>query len=83
MPRKSPHHEQHPSLRAVGDAIRGLRLEFGQSQEALALEAEIEIDRFYLGGIERGEHNLTLVNLTKVAVALGLSVSDLLKRAGL
>lgn len=81
MPRKSPHHEQHPSLRAVGDAIRGLRLEVGRSQEALALEAEI--DRSYLGGIERGEHNLTLVNLTKVAVALGLSVSDLLKRAGL
>ena len=81
MPRKSPHHESHPALRAVGMAIRGLRLEVGRSQEALALDAEI--DRSYLGGIERGEHNLTLVNLSKVARALGVPASDLLRRAGL
>lgn len=81
MPRKSPHHENHPALQAVGVAIRGLRLEVGRSQEALALDAEI--DRSYLGGIERGEHNLTLVNLSKVSRALGVPASELLRRAGL
>lgn len=81
MPRKSPFHETHPALQALGAAIRAARLDLGRSQETLALEAEI--DRSYLGGIERGEHNLTLVNLIKVASALEVSAADLLKRAGL
>lgn len=41
------------------------------------------IDRSYLGGIERGEHNLTLVNLLRVSAALGIPASELLRRAGL
>ena len=81
VPRKSPHHQRHPALEAVGDAIRTLRNEAGFSQEALALAAGI--DRSYLGGVERGEHNLALVNLIKVATATGVSASELLRRAGL
>ncbi|HQY07597.1 MAG TPA: helix-turn-helix transcriptional regulator [Burkholderiaceae bacterium] len=81
MPRKSPFHESHPALPALGAAIRGLRAETGRSQECLALDAGI--DRSYLGGIERGEHNLTLVNLLRVSAALGLPASELLRRAGL
>jgi transcriptional regulator with XRE-family HTH domain len=50
------------------------------SQEALALEAEM--DRSYVGGIERGEHNIALVNLHKLCVALQLSMADLLARTG-
>jgi transcriptional regulator with XRE-family HTH domain len=52
----------------------------GLSQEALAVDAEL--DRSYVGGIERGEHNLTLINLQKIANALGTKPSVLLKTAG-
>ena len=65
----------------MGEAIRSLRNEGGQSQEALALAAGM--DRSYLGGVERGEHNLALVNLIKVATAIGVPASELLRRAGL
>lgn len=57
------------------------RLEVGLSQEALALNAEI--DRSYVGGIERGEHNLALVNILKLARCLGLTCEQLMHRAGL
>ena len=40
--------------------VRASRLKLGLSQEALAVDAEL--DRSYVGGIERGEHNLTLIN---------------------
>jgi DNA-binding Xre family transcriptional regulator len=36
-----------------------------------------------MGGIERGEHNIALINIQKIADALDLSVSDLLKTAGI
>jgi transcriptional regulator with XRE-family HTH domain len=36
-----------------------------------------------MGGIERGEHNLALVNIKKVADALGISVSELMETARL
>jgi transcriptional regulator with XRE-family HTH domain len=55
--------------------------QIGQSQEALALAAGM--DRSYLGGVERGEHNLALVNLIKVSAAMGVPASELLRRAGL
>ena len=50
------------------------------NQKALAVDAEL--DRSYVGSIERGEHNLTLINLQKIANALGTKSSDLLKAAG-
>ena len=51
------------------------------SQENLALAADL--DRSYVGGIERGEVNLALVNIAKLAAALGLSVEALMKEADL
>lgn len=65
----------------MGAAIRAARAEMGLSQEALAAEADL--DRGYMGGVERGEHNLTLMNLCKISAALGSSPSLLLSRAGL
>lgn len=56
-------------------------MQAGLSQEALALEAGI--DRSYLGGIERGEHNVAVMNLVKLAQALGVSLSRLLQQARL
>lgn len=58
-----------------------LRTDVGLSQEALALSAEI--DRSYVGGIERGEHNLALINILKLARCLGVSGEQLMRRAGL
>jgi len=64
----------------IGQAIRELRAAVEMSQEALAHEAGM--DRSYMGGIERGEHNLTLINLLRICRCLRVSVSELLRRAG-
>jgi len=62
-------------LKAVGARIRDLRLEKGLSQEELALAAGL--DRSYIGGVERGERNIAVMNLKKIANALGVSLSEL------
>lgn len=58
--------------KAFGKRLRDLRKENGLSQEELALECEL--DRSYIGGVERGERNISLVNIYKIAKALGISV---------
>ena len=68
-------------LRKVGDAIRARRKAVGSSQEALADASGI--DRSHMGKIERGERNVTLLNLLKIAGALGVNLSDLLASADL
>lgn len=60
-----------------GESLRGLRLEAGFSQEELAERANI--DRSYLGAIERGEHNVALLNIIKIANALSLKPCQLLE----
>ena len=77
MAKPSPKHSGDPILVALGIAIRTARTNLGLSQEVLAAEAEL--DRSYMGGIERGEHNLTVLNLVRVAKALNSSPSDLFK----
>lgn len=64
-------------LPKIGDAIRCARKEQGLSQEALADASGI--DRSHLGRIERGERNLTVLNLKKIANALESQVWQLLK----
>jgi len=80
MARPSPIHAGDPALVGIGQAIRELRAAVEMSQEALAHEAGM--DRSYMGGIERGEHNLTLINLLRICRCLRVSVSELLRRAG-
>lgn len=60
----------------VGLRIRKYRKKKGWSQEHLALEADLH--RAYIGQIERGEKNIGLVNLEKIAKALNIEVSKLL-----
>jgi transcriptional regulator with XRE-family HTH domain len=60
----------------VGRNIRRLRRERGLSQEDLA--DEIGVHRTYMGGVERGERNLTLRTLERLAERLGVSPLSLL-----
>lgn len=64
-------------LRRFGERVRKLRSGAGFSQEAFA--EECGLDRTYMGGIERGERNLALRNMERIAKALGISLSELLK----
>ncbi len=64
-------------LTLFGERVRVLRQARGLSQEALALAAGL--DRTYIGGVERGERNISLLNIQKIAQALGVSPADLLK----
>lgn len=81
MAKPSPSHAGDKVLTSLGDAIRLTRSQKGLSQEALAVDAEL--DRSYVGGIERGEHNVTIINLNKIAKALGMPVSTLLLKGSL
>ena len=62
-------------LSRLGSRVRDLRKERGFSQEAFA--AKCGIDRTYLGGIERGERNVAIRNITLIADGLGVSISEL------
>ena len=60
----------------VGLRIREIREEKGLSQEKLAGVADLH--RAYIGQLERGEKNIGLKNLEKIAKALGVKGRDLL-----
>lgn len=60
-----------------GKAVRQRRHRLGVSQEAFA--DLCGLDRTYLGGIERGERNVALVNIEKIARALRISLSELFR----
>lgn len=79
--RPSPTYAGTPELIVLGMVIRQKRTLLGFSQEAFADAAGI--DRSYLGGIERGEHNFAMINLFKIAKALEISTSELLREAKL
>ncbi|MGD0638546.1 MAG: helix-turn-helix transcriptional regulator [Nitrososphaerales archaeon] len=62
---------------ALGRNLRRLRRERGLSQEAFAEKTGIH--RTYIGGIERGERNVTLETVERIAAPFGLDPLDLLK----
>lgn len=65
-------------LKKFGKRVRDLRVQKGfTSQMELSLKAGL--DRTYLGGIERGERNVALKNIEKIAKTLGVSVEELFK----
>jgi transcriptional regulator with XRE-family HTH domain len=61
-----------------GATVRDLRAKMGYSQEMLAEKANLH--RTYIGGIERGERNISLVNIVRLARALKVKPSQLLER---
>lgn len=62
--------------KAVGRNLRAYRMERGLSQEAFA--EVLGVHRTYMGGVERGERNLTLKSVERMAEKLGMEVRDLL-----
>jgi transcriptional regulator with XRE-family HTH domain len=59
-----------------GKRVRALRGRKGWSQEKLAEKADL--DRTYVSGIERGERNVALLNICKLAEALGVTPANLM-----
>lgn len=74
-------HRQHRTLAVLGKAIRQARLAKGLSQEKLALLAEV--DRSYVGRIERGDNNAAVLTLARLATVLDVSLAKLMQKAGL
>lgn len=64
-------------LLRFGNTIRRLRKQRGFSQEHFADLAEL--DRSYMGSVERGERNISLVNIEKISNALELPLNELFK----
>ncbi|MCH8331862.1 MAG: helix-turn-helix transcriptional regulator [Bacteroidetes bacterium] len=65
-------------LKRFGRRVKAIRQQKGiASQMALALKSGL--DRTYIGGIERGERNVALKNIEKIAKALGVSLDELFK----
>lgn len=70
------HHRPNSARAQLAGNLRKLRAERKLSQESLA--ELVGIHRNYLGGIERGERNVGLDNLEKIAAALDISLTELL-----
>lgn len=70
-----------PLLLQLGENIRRIRRRQSLSQEALALE--VGLDRTYIGGIERGERNVAIINLCRIARVLKVKPGKLLEGVGL
>lgn len=81
MARVSGKADSDEALKRLGAAIRVQRHATGLSQEALADASGI--DRSHMGKIERGERNVTLLNLLRIATSLDTQPSQLLFSAGL
>lgn len=64
-------------LKQVGSKIRALRNETGLSQEDFA--QKVKIDRTYISDVERGERNVSVLNLFKIAKGLKKPASLLLE----
>lgn len=63
--------------RTLGRNLRAYRQKRGLSQEAFA--ATLAVHRTYMGGLERGERNLTLRSVERIAARLGIEPLDLLR----
>jgi transcriptional regulator with XRE-family HTH domain len=64
-------------LRRLGEHLRRLREQSGQSQDTLANRCGLH--RTYVGAVERGERNPTVLSLKRYAEGLGVSIADLVE----
>lgn len=61
--------------KTLGARIQKLRQQQGVSQEKFALR--IDMDRTYLASVEQGKRNISIINIYKIAVGLGISLEEL------
>lgn len=64
-------------LKRFGERVRALRKKQDFSQEGFA--AACGMDRSYMGGVERGERNVALRNIERIAETLGVTISQLMR----
>lgn len=69
--------EQQADLRKFGQRLAEIRKARGWSQDKLALESGLA--RSYLGGVERGQRNIAVLNILKLARTLECEPGDLLR----
>ncbi len=69
--------EQQVDLQKFGQRLTEIRKARGWSQEKLALESGLA--RSYLGGVERGQRNIAVLNVLKLARTLECEPGDLLR----
>lgn len=62
-------------LITIGKGVQRCRIDKGWSQEKLGLKTKLH--RTYIGSIERGERNMSFCNLSRIALALGVTVTSL------
>ncbi len=65
-------------LKKFGARVRELRQQNGAMSQ-MAFAQKVGIDRTYIGGVERGERNLGLENIEKIAKALGVGIDEMFK----
>ena len=63
-------------LQILGDNVKQIRQKQRLSQDDLAKKSGLH--RTYIGGIERGERNVSLLNIERIAKALKVNISELL-----
>lgn len=71
----SPPRRGHVQLAEMGQRIRAARIDVGMSQEDLGEASGLH--RTYVGHLERGEVNPSIINILKVAAALAIDAGDL------
>lgn len=64
-------------LKRFGNNVKRLRKSKGWSQEELGIRSKLH--RTYIGSIERGERNVSLLNIERIAYALSVKIEELLK----
>ena len=64
-------------MQTFGDKVRALRMDRKISQEKLAELAKLH--RTYVGAVERGERNISLINIKKIADALNVPLNQLME----
>ncbi|ELA4928382.1 helix-turn-helix transcriptional regulator [Vibrio vulnificus] len=69
--------DENKLLKNFGERVKNLRVERGMSQERLAESSGLH--RTYVGSLERGQRNVSYLNILKIAAALEISTSVLLE----
>jgi transcriptional regulator with XRE-family HTH domain len=72
----APQLQQELVLKRFGSRVRAIRTQRGLSQEGLAYRSGL--DRSYMGGVERGERNLSVWNICRIANALDIPPGELM-----